>query len=51
MTKKETWTTIYITNEALEALKDVQIKFWPFSPKYNSEKILALIHFYNENKK
>lgn len=45
-----TWTSIYISDDAVKALRELEISFWPFKPKKNSDKILWLIHFYNENK-
>jgi len=49
--KEKTGTTIYVSDEANKALRDLEISFWPFKPKKNSDKILALIHLYNESKK
>ena len=43
-------TNIYISNECLEALKEVEIEFWPLKAKKHSEKILSLIYFYKQNK-
>ena len=50
MTEKK-GTTIYISDDANKALKELEINFWPFTPKKNSDKILALIHLYNESLK
>lgn len=42
----KTWTTIYISDEALKLLHEVKIDFHWLLPKTNSDKIIALIQLY-----
>lgn len=42
----KTWTTIYISDEALKLLHDTNVKFHWLTPKTNSDKILALLNLY-----
>lgn len=43
-------TTMYITKDALEMLKNSKVKIWPREAKSNSDKIIDLVYFYEKYK-
>lgn len=49
--KEKPGTTIYINDEALEALNNVEIETMWIKLKKNSEKITYLVNYYKESQK